>query len=174
MKNHAFVTLLANCKRYFQVHFDPGISGCARNISNTWKNYLMKQEKLYMHRFKKKSRQVIINVSACQQTSCIQAYRRSPEMEYTIFQKRSNTIIISIPRHASPLYHFLAESKANSRTSLFEEGASDVGQNVSQEPTLYYYGLIYIGGTLNAYWAKGASLGPDTFVRKSPWDHKYL
>ena len=102
MKNHAIVTLLANCKRYFQVHFDPGINGCAGNISNTWKNYLMKQEKLYKHRFKKKSRQVIINVSACQQTSCIQAYRRSPEMEYTIFQKRSNTIIISIPCNDSP------------------------------------------------------------------------
>ena len=174
VKNHAIVTLLANCIWYFQVHFDPGISGCARNISNTWKNYLMKQEKLYKHRFKKKSRQVIINVSACQQTSCIQAYTRSPEMEYTIFQKRSNTIIISIPCNASPLYHFLAESKANSRTSLFEEGASDVGQNVAQEPILYYSVLIYIGGPLNAYWAKGASLGPDTFVRKSPWDHKYL
>ena len=50
----------------------------------------------------------------------------------------------------------------------------DVGQNVAQEPTLYYSGLIYIGGPLNAYWVKGASLGPDTFVRKSPWDQKYL
>ena len=53
-----------------------------------------------------------------------------------------------------------------------EEGDNDVGQNVAQEPTLYYYGPIYIGGPLNAYWAKGASLGPDTFVRKSPWDQK--
>ena len=68
-------------------------------------------------------------------------------MEYTIFQKHSNTIIISIPCNASPPYHFLAESKANSRTSLFEEGAPDVGQNVSHEPTLYYSGPIYIGIT---------------------------
>ena len=174
MKNHAIVIVWANCKRYFQVQFDPSINECAGNISNTWKNYLMRQEKLYKHRFKKKSRQVITNVSACQQTSCIQAYRRSPEMEYKIFQKRSNTIIISIPRNASPPYHFLADSKANSRTSLFEEGAPDVGQNVAQEPTLYYSGPIYIGDPLNAYWAKGTSLGLDTFVRKSPWDQKYL
>ena len=87
MKNHAIVTLLANYKRYLQVHFDPGINGCAGNISIRWNNYLMKQEMLYKHRFKKKSRQVIIIVSACQQTSCIQAYRRSPEMEYTIYLK---------------------------------------------------------------------------------------
>ena len=145
MKNHAIVTILANCKRYFQVHFDPGINGCAGNMSNTWKNYLMKQEKLYKHRFKKKSRRVIVNVSACLQTSFIQAYIRSPEMKYTIFQKSSNTIIISIPRNACPLYHFHAGSKTNSRTSLFEERAPDVGQNVSQELTLYYSGLIYIG-----------------------------
>ena len=51
---------------------------------------------------------------------------------------------------------------------------SDVGQNVAQELTLYYSGPIYTGGPLNAYWAKGASLGPDAFVRKSPWDQKYL
>ena len=95
-------------------------------------------------------------------------------MEYTIFQKRSNTIIISIPRNASPPYHFLADTKANSKMSLFEEGPPDVGQNVAQEPTLYYSGPIYIRDPLNAYWAKGASLGPDTFVRKSPWDQKYL
>ena len=35
-------TVLANCKSYFQVHFDPGINACSGNISNTWKNYLMK------------------------------------------------------------------------------------------------------------------------------------
>ena len=29
MKNHAIVTHLANCRRYLQVHFDPGINGCA-------------------------------------------------------------------------------------------------------------------------------------------------
>ena len=67
-------------------------------------------------------------------------------MEYTIFQKSSNTIIISIPRNASSPYHFLADSKANSRTSLFEEGAPDVGQSEAQEPTLYYFWPIYIGG----------------------------
>ena len=53
----------------------------------------------------------------------------------TIFQKRSNTIIISIPRNASLPHHFLADSKSNLRTSLFEEGAPDVGQSVAQEPT---------------------------------------
>ena len=127
MKNHATVILLANCKRYFQVHFDLDINGCAGNIFNTWKNYLMEQEKLYKHRLSKKSTQVIINLLVCQQTSCIQTYRRSLEMKYTIFQKCSNTIIISNPRNASPLYHFLAKIKANSRTSLFEEGAPDVG-----------------------------------------------
>ena len=51
---------------------------------------------------------------------------------------------------------------------------SDVAQNATQEPTLYYSGPIYIGGPLKAYWAKGESLGHDTFVRKSPRDHKYL
>ena len=35
MENHATFTLLENCKRYFQVHFDPSINGCAGNISNT-------------------------------------------------------------------------------------------------------------------------------------------
>ena len=53
-------------------------------------------------------------------------------------------------------------------------GYIDVRQNVAQERTLYYSGPIYIGDPLNAYWAKAASLGPDTFVRKSPWDQKYL
>ena len=52
--------------------------------------------------------------------------------------------------------------------------APDVGQNVTNEPIFYYYGQVLIGGPFNAYWAKGASLGPDTFVRKSPSDHKYL
>ena len=82
MKNHAIATLLENCERYFQVHFDPGINECAGNISNTWKNYLMKQEKLYKHRLKKKSRQVIINELACQQTSCIQTYKASPPYHF--------------------------------------------------------------------------------------------
>ena len=74
MENHATFTLFKNCKRYFQVHFDPGINGCAWNISNTWKNYLMEQEKLYKHRFSKKSRQGIINLLAYLQTSCFQSY----------------------------------------------------------------------------------------------------
>ena len=69
---------------------------------------------------------------------------------------------------------YLTENEENSRTSSFEEGAPDVGQNVTHEPIFYYYGQVLIGGPLNAYWAKGASLRPDTFVRKSPWDHKYL
>ena len=50
----------------------------------------------------------------------------------------------------------------------------DVAHNAAQEPTLYYSGPIFIGGPLKAYWAKGESLGPDTFVRKSPRDHNYL
>ena len=97
-------------------------------------------------------------------------YKRSPEMEYTILQKCSYTIIILIPRNASPPYHLLAESKANLRTSLFKERAPNVSQNVAQEPTLYYSGPIYIGGPSIAYWAKGASLGTDIFLRKSRWD----
>ena len=132
MKNHATFTVLADCKRYSQVHFDLGINGCAGNIFNTWKNYLMERGKLY-----NQSRQGIINLLACQQTSCIQTCRRLPKMKYTIFQKHSNTIIISNPRNASPPYHFLSENKANSRTSLFEERAPDVVQNVAHEPTLY-------------------------------------
>ena len=35
MENHASFTFLENFKRYFQVHFDRGINGCAGNISNT-------------------------------------------------------------------------------------------------------------------------------------------
>ena len=64
-------------------------------------------------------------------------------MKYTIFQKQSYTIIISNPRNASPLYHFLVENKANLRTSLFEEGALDVAQNVAQEPA-FYLGLFIL------------------------------
>ena len=71
-------------------------------------------------------------------------------------------------------YYYLTENEENSRTSSFEEGAPDVGQIVAQEPIFHYYGQVLIGGPLNAYWARGASLGPDTFVIKSPWDHKYL
>ena len=42
----------------------------------------------------------------------------------------------------------------------------DVAQNTAQKPIFCYSGRVHIGGPLNAYWAKG----PDTFVRKSPWD----
>ena len=49
-----------------------------------------------------------------------------------------------------------------------------VGHTVAQEIIFYYYGPVLIRGPLNAYWAKGASLGSDTFVRKSPCDQKYL
>ena len=57
----------------------------------------MEHEKLYKHRFSKKSRQGIINLLAYLQTSCFQRYRRIPEMKYTVFQKQSYTIIISSP-----------------------------------------------------------------------------
>ena len=51
---------------------------------------------------------------------------------------------------------------------------SDVAQNAAQESTLYYSGPIFIRGPLKAYWAKGESLGPDTYVRQSTRDHQYL
>ena len=53
------------------------------------------------------------------------------------------------------------------------EGHTDVGQTVAQEPIFYYYGHVLIGGPLKAFWALGESLEPNTFVRKSPRDHKY-
>ena len=62
----------------------------------------------------------------------------------------------------------------NSRTSSFQEGAPDVGHTIAQEPSFYYYGPVLIEGPLTGYWALGESLGPDTFVRKSPRDHNYL
>ena len=45
MENHASFVLLENCTRYFQFHFDPRITRCEVNISNTSKNYLQEQEK---------------------------------------------------------------------------------------------------------------------------------
>ena len=68
----------------------------------------------------------------------------------------------------------LTENEENSRTSSFEEGAPDVGQNVAQEPIFYYSGQVLIGGPFKALWALGESLGPDTFFRQSPRDHKHL
>ena len=65
-------------------------------------------------------------------------------------------------------------NEGNSRTSLFQEGAPDVAQNIAHEPIFCYSGQVHIGGPLNAYWALGESLGRDTSVRKSPWDHQYL
>ena len=50
----------------------------------------------------------------------------------------------------------------------------DVGQTVAREPIFYYYGQVLIGGPFKAFWALGESLGPNTFVRKSPRDQKYL
>ena len=50
----------------------------------------------------------------------------------------------------------------------------DVAQNIAQELIFYCYGEILIGGPLKAFWALGESRGPDTSVRKSPWDQKYL
>ena len=50
----------------------------------------------------------------------------------------------------------------------------DVGQTVAQEPIFYYYGQVLIGCPFKAFWALGESLGPDTSIRKSPWDQKYL
>ena len=50
----------------------------------------------------------------------------------------------------------------------------DVAQNIAQELIFYCYGQILIGGPLKAFWALGESRGPDTSVKKSPWDQKYL
>ena len=50
----------------------------------------------------------------------------------------------------------------------------DVGHNVAQEHISFYYEQVLIGGLFKAYWALGDSLGPDTFVRKSPREHQYL
>ena len=71
-------------------------------------------------------------------------------------------------------YYYHTKNQENSRMSSFEEGAPDVGHNVAQEPISFYYGQVLIGGPFKAYWALGESLGPDTFVRKSPRDHQYL
>ena len=58
--------------------------------------------------------------------------------------------------------------------SLSFEFLADVGHNVAHEPISFYYGQVLIGGPFKAYWALGESLGPDTFIRKSPRDHQYL
>ena len=71
-------------------------------------------------------------------------------------------------------YQYHTKIEENSRTSSFEEGAPDAGQNVAQEPISFYYGQVLIGGPFKASWALGESLGPDTFVRQSPRDHQYL
>ena len=69
-------------------------------------------------------------------------------------------------------------SQARERERVCEEilrdELSDVGHTIAQEPSFYYYGPVLIEGPLTAYWALGESLGPDTFVRKSPRDHNYL
>ena len=72
------------------------------------------------------------------------------------------------------LYDQIRRNKGNSRTSLFEEGALDVAQNIAREPIFYYSGQVHIRGPLNAYWVKGESLGPDTYNGILPRDHKYL
>ena len=51
---------------------------------------------------------------------------------------------------------------------------NDAAQNVAQEPIFYYYGQVLIGGPFKGFWALRESLGPDTFVKQSPRDHKYL
>ena len=71
-------------------------------------------------------------------------------------------------------YYYLTKNEENSRTSSFEEGVPDVGQNVAHEPISYYYGQVLIGCPLKAYWAKGEFLGPHTCCRISPREHKYL
>ena len=42
---------------------------------------------------------------------------------------------------------------------------AEVAQNIAKEPTLYDYGPIYIGGPLKAYWARGASQGPNILTQ---------
>ena len=63
---------------------------------------------------------------------------------------------------------------SNIPPASFEEVAPDVGQNVAQEPIFYYSGQVLIGGPFKALWALGESIGPDTFFRQSPRDHKHL
>ena len=62
-------------------------------------------------------------------------------------------------------------------TNLFRASFNcfyDVAENIAQEPILCYSRQVHIGGPLNAYWAKGESLGLDTYCRILPKDHKYL
>ena len=59
-------------------------------------------------------------------------------------------------------------------TAKFVDGEIDVAQIPAQEPFFYNSGQVHTKGPLNAYWALGESLGPDTFVRKSHMDYQYL
>ena len=78
-------------------------------------------------------------------------------------------------REISKMIDYLQQNPLkNSRTSSFKEEAPDVAQNIAQELSFYCYGQILIGGPLKAFWALGESRGPNTSVRKSPWDQKYL
>ena len=47
---------------------------------------------------------------------------------------------------------------------------SDVAQTVAQELNFCYSGQVLIEGPLKAYWAKGESLGHDTYCGISPND----
>ena len=78
-------------------------------------------------------------------------------------------------REISKMIDYLQQNPLkNSRTSSFEEEAPDVAQNIAQEHIFHCCAKILIGGLLKAFWALGESRGPDTSVRKSPWDQKYL
>ena len=115
----AALPLLPNYERYFQVQSDFYTNRGAAIVSHTWKHYLIGREKLFKHRFHK-VREDLVLICTCQQTSSCQTY----------------TMFIFNSHNASTSYHFLVENKANSRTSLFEEGAPDVAKIGAQEPFL--------------------------------------
>ena len=41
-----------------------------------------------------------------------------------------------------------------------------VAHNAAQEPILYYFGQVHIGGSFKGSWANGESLEPDRFCKK--------
>ena len=82
----------------------------------------------------------------CKEQISYPTYTKLAKMKYNLQHisarnlRNSEFFIIIHP------YYYFTENEENSRTSSFEEGAPDVGQNVAQEPTLYYSAPIYIGG----------------------------
>ena len=110
----------------------------------------------------------------CKEQISYPTYTKLAKMKYNLQHISARNLRNSEFFIIIPPYYYFTENEENSRASSFEEGAPDVGHTVAQEIIFYYYGPVLIRGPLNAYLAKGASLGSDTFVRKSPWDQKYL